>query len=117
MNKRWCLARRALAALVCLAMVLVWVPGKALAADEIHVLVISNLKSNNPEKYLDTIKNAYEKEIMVYDGKPIRVSTSNQLSQLKTISTDSTQLLIIFTPSTSMKDYAPVLVDYMNKGG
>lgn len=117
MDKQWSLMNRALAALVCLAMVLVWVPGKALAADEIHVLVISNLKSNNPEKYLDTIKNAYEKEIMVYDGKPIRVSTSNQLSQLKTISTDSTQLLIIFTPSTSMKDYAPVLVDYMNKGG
>ena len=48
MDKQWSLMNRALAALVCLAMVLVWVPGKALAADEIHVLVISNLKSNNP---------------------------------------------------------------------
>ena len=48
MDKQWSLMNRALAALVCLAMVLVWVPGKALAAeDTINIWVIySTINSN-----------------------------------------------------------------------
>ena len=66
MDKQWSLMNRALAALVCLAMVLVWVPGKALAAeDTINIWVIySTINSNGTrEDYIKELKTIFEDTI------------------------------------------------------
>ena len=101
MDKQWSLMNRALAALVCLAMVLVWVPGKALAAeDTINIWVIySTINSNGTrEDYIKELKTIFEDTIKNYKGQQLQVYSSTNEAELNAISADNTKLLTILTP-------------------
>lgn len=122
MNKRWNLMRGALAALVCLAMVLVWVPGTALAAeDTINIWVIySTINSNGTrEDFIKELKTIFEDTIKNYKGQQLQVYSSTNEDELNTISADNTKLLIILTPDPNgqLETYAPQLRTYMENGG
>ena len=141
MNKRWNLMRGALAALVCLAMVLVWVPEEAMAADdEIHVKVLySNLLQyttpphtaeeetakliqaiyENDTTYLTT-KNLKVNGIGTYKGHPIKTTIhdcTRSFDAINNITADNTQLLIIITPNQDIRSYGGTLKAYLENGG
>ena len=114
MDKQWSLMNRALAALVCLAMVLVWVPGKALAAeDTINIWVIySTINSNGTrEDYIKELKTIFEDTIKNYKGQQLQVYSSTNEAELNAISADNTKLLTILTPDPNgqLETYAPQL--------
>ena len=122
MDKQWSLMNRALAALVCLAMVLVWVPGKALAAeDTINIWVIySTINSNGTrEDYIKELKTIFEDTIKNYKGQQLQVYSSTNEAELNAISADNTKLLTILTPDPNgqLETYAPQLRTYMENGG